>query len=541
MKWQIKSTLSADIAAADRLDAIIDTVFGQRHLPDTDLDVRSLLTCLPDLDQKQLQKAVVIIKKAIKDQKPIIIYGDYDCDGVCATALLWETLHAQGAKVMPFIPHRIDHGYGLSQKGITACLNLFPDSLNLKPLIITVDNGIRAHEIAKNLKKQGIDLIITDHHIVETLPEAAAIVHSTQICGAGVAWVLASQFIDQPATDLVALATICDQMPLLGVNRLLVKSGLKHLQNPSRVGLKALYRVAQINEPSSIDTYHLGFIIGPRINAAGRLGHAIEALRLLCTQNAAAAATYAEALNAQNLTRQELTADYVKQALLFFKNTDPLPNLLFYESENAPEGILGLIAGRLTEHFARPSVVLSTGSDLIKGSARSLNNLDITSLLSQSGDHLLDFGGHTLAAGLTTTVEKIKSLKDSLLNLSADFDQSLLEKYLEVELELIGSDLNFDLVNSLENYSPFGLANPQPIFCATFDRCQSKIVGQNQKHLKMTLFCGNQPFSAIGFNLASRLKELSFEKPLQFAFTVEKNTYLGKTTLQLNLKDFREC
>lgn len=536
MNWLIKSKLDYKLPPTNRLSAILQTVFGDRNLPNSDITSGSVLEVLSDLNQKELKKAVLIINKAIKAKKPILIYGDYDCDGVCATAILWETLHQLGANVLPFIPHRLDHGYGLSEKGIEAARSLFPDQ---KPLIITVDNGIRAEKIAESLQKEGIDLIITDHHIADVMPKASAIVHSTQICGAGVAWVLASQFMPQVSIDLVALATICDQMPLIGLNRLFVIAGLKELRSVTRIGLESLYELSQITDPSTLNTYHLGFVIGPRLNAAGRLGNALAALRLLCTKNSQKAAEYAQNLNDQNQTRQELTADYFEQALNYFKKLKSLPNLLFYAHPNIPEGILGLIAGKLTETFARPAIVLNTGSSQVKGSARSLNSLDITAILNQASEYLLDFGGHQLAAGLTTTSDKVEALEKKLLEISANFDPTVFVKNLEIEMELLESDLQMSLVDSLEKFSPFGLGNQEPIFAATFTNNQYRIVGQTQKHLKLNLKNADQNFSAIGFNMAHRVAEINQNQPVQYAFTLEKNTYLGKTSLQLKIKDFR--
>ncbi len=551
MLWKINSKLPTNLDPSARLSAIEDLLLThrglksevdrQQFLSDELSDPHQWINDISDLDFNQLKSAVSRIRQAIDSKQPIIIYGDYDCDGVCATAILWRALHSLHAKATPFIPNRFIHGYGLSEKGLNDALSSYKDNL---PLIITVDNGIRAHSPADYLAKHQIDLIITDHHQpADTLPVATAIVHTISLCGAGVAWILASQLIADDSLlnellGLAALATICDQLPLIGINRLLVKFGLHQLRTTTNPGLQALYSVSQIDS-TQLDTYHLGFLIGPRINAAGRLGHALDALRLLCTSSPATASKYAISLNAQNLTRQELTQNYLKAALEHFNKLTTLPKLLFFPQHDCPEGILGLIAGKLTETFSRPSIVLSSGGDIIKGSARSIPGVNITDLLSRASHLLIDFGGHELAAGLTTSASQLSLLHDKLLELVHPLDDKLFSKTLDIELELLPSDINNQLLNLIQQFAPFGLGNPQPVLTSSFDQVDYRLVGADQRHLKLNLKSRGNTLNAIGFNLATHVNQLSSPPPFHFAFTVEANTYNGHTTLQLNIKDLK--
>lgn len=505
--------------------------------------IENLLPLLRDLNQDELTKAVTRIKEAIKNQQPILIYGDYDCDGVCSTAILWQTLHSLGAIVYPFIPHRQHHGYGLTEKGLTAALEYINlKAPNTKPLIITVDNGITAIDSVKILTENNIDLIITDHHTKPAvLPNVSAIVHTTTLSGSGVAWLLASTLTSPPplALGLAALGTVCDLLPLLGPNRQIVTHGLKALRYPNNPGLEALYHSAGITDPSIIDTYHLGYVIGPRINAVGRLDHALDALRLLCTSNPRTAASLAEKLNSLNLDRQEVTAKHSLDAINHFSSLKPLPNLLFISSPDYHEGIIGLIASRLVEQFNRPAIVISTSLGLAKASARSVHPINITKLISHAKDHLLGYGGHHSAAGFSLNPDNLDSVKNLLELKARDYDPSLFDRSLDIELELEPQDLTFDLLHLIEEFAPFGVGNQKPIFSSVIPIASHRLLGQKQNHLKINPASPYQSLDLIGFNLADKAKLL--KQVNRFAFTLDKNIYNGRTSLQLILKDLAEA
>ncbi|EKD65083.1 MAG: hypothetical protein ACD_50C00197G0010, partial [uncultured bacterium] len=297
------------------------------------------------IDKTELRKAIERIVKAIKNKEKIVVFGDYDADGICGTAILWETLHSMGADVMPYIPHRIEEGYGLSETGIK---NL---KLKIKNcgLIITIDNGIVANKAVDFANKAGIDVIVTDHHVPsKKLPDALAIVHTTKLCGAGVAYLL-SQEIKNGEEDnhleLVALATVADLVPLVGANRTLVKFGIEKLRQTKRIGLLELYKESGLRQ-SEIGVYEIGHIIAPRLNAMGRLEDGIESLRLLCTNNQEKARMLAYKLGSTNRQRQELTIQAVEHARLeVISKKSEIKSLMFISHESYQQGVIGLVAG----------------------------------------------------------------------------------------------------------------------------------------------------------------------------------------------------
>lgn len=543
LNWNIKANLNSK-TPADRRQEVIDTLLNSRGIKDHQQFInppapsfQNLPDHLPDLDKDQLKKAISIIKQNIKEKKPILIYGDYDCDGVCASAILWRAIHDQYESVLPFIPHRTRHGYGLNQKGLEEALEKYQDE---KPLIITVDNGISATQAIADLKKEGYQVIITDHHHPHgDLPPADAIVHTTHLSGSGVAWLFGSALFEMDLSrELVALGTVCDLLPLTGANRMLVKHGLTDLRQTSIAGLKALYQIAEVTS-SDIDTYHLGFVIGPRINAVGRLGHALDALRLLCTNNQSQAESLAQKLNNINKERQDLTRDYTQEAISYFKNQGNLPPVLFIANEDYHEGIIGLIAGRLTEYFNRPSVAIAISEGVAKGSARSLPGIHITNLLSQNQSYLQNFGGHEGAAGFSANPDDLESLYNGLLESTKDLDPSLFEKNLDIDLKLEGADLNFDLLSDIDSLAPFGISNPKPVFSVTITPADIRAIGAEKTHLKIQASSPVDHLDIIGFRLAEKLPLIQDQSHLELAFTLQKNIWNGRTSLQLNLKDLR--
>lgn len=545
MLWNLKSKLT-EKTKKDRLRELVNLLLKNRHLSQDEFadfvnppypDLSLTTSKLTDLDSTQLTKAISLIKQAIDSKKPILIYGDYDCDGVCATTTLYEALVSLGASVTPFIPHRLHHGYGLSEAGLTDALSGF----KAKALIITVDNGITANETVDSLRSQGHQIIITDHHqIGSKLPAADAIVHTTLLSGTGVAWLLSSHLTkkEQPL-DLVALATVCDLLPLTGVNRLLVKHGIEQMRHPKREGLKALYHVSGIVSPAEISAYHLGFILGPRINAVGRLGHAHEAFRLLISTDYRQSLSLAHSLTVTNQDRQDLTTDYSDYAIEHFSKLNPLPNVLFLADERFHEGIVGLIAAKLVERFHRPALVASLTPTLGKGSARSIPGFDITDFLKKSQSLLLSVGGHHQAAGFSFDPLKTEELTKALTLHSQDFPVDLLTKSLDVEVELSAEDLSFELLDLLDQFAPFGIANPEPVFSATIPLKNIKTLGKTNNHLKVFPAYPFQYLDIIGFNLASFAPKLADKPSIQAAFYLKKNTYMGNTRLQLLLKDIQ--
>ncbi len=541
MHWNIKGKLSKK-SQEDRLEEIIEVLLANREIDKaalTDflnppLPTRErLFQLLVDLDQEQLSGAVEYIKAIIQKNKPIIIYGDYDCDGVCASAILYSTLKELGADVAVFIPHRVNHGYGLSTKGLE-------DALKAKenPLVITVDNGISAVDAVKLLRSQNIDIIITDHHqLPPNLPEANFIVHTTLLSGSGIAWLLGSILLNRRLSlELASLATVCDLLPLTGLNRSLVKHGLSQLHSTKHPGLNALFEMNGL-DPKTISTYHLGFILGPRINAVGRLGHAKDALSLLTTNDPVHASVTAYLLSTVNQDRQFLTSNAAKNAIEYFSSLDPLPKVIFYADKHLHEGIIGLIASKLVDHFHRPAVVATLSPSVGKASARSVPGLDITEFLKKGQQHFLSVGGHHQAAGLSFNPQNLKKIQSFLSEQSETIDDSLLVKKLDIDIELVPEDLTMNLLSSLERLAPFGMGNEEPVFSVTLPISSTKLLGKNQAHLKILAKYPFNGLDIIAFNQGRLSNQISLNSTIKLAFNFQKNVFRDKISPQLLVKD----
>ncbi|MEK9178697.1 MAG: single-stranded-DNA-specific exonuclease RecJ, partial [Patescibacteria group bacterium] len=374
-----------------------------------------------------LEKSMKRIKDAIENKEKIVVFGDYDVDGICGSAILWETLNDLGADVMPYIPNRFEEGYGLSKEAISNLIHSTSSGqISNVSLIITIDNGIVAGSGVDYAKEQGIDVIITDHHVPgKILPSAYSIVHTTKLCGAGVAYLLAQNLKpktsnlkpkDDSHLELVCLATIADLVPLTGANRILVSLGLKKLRETKRPGLIELFKEAEI-EPSQIHTYEIGHIIAPRLNAMGRMEDAMDSLRLLCTKNPKRAKELAKKLSETNRMRQNLTLD------TFFHAKSQVDRkiknkLLFVYHETYQQGIIGLVAGRLTEEYYLPSIVISRGKLLSKASARSVSGFNIIEFIRSASEFLVDAGGHPMAAGFTFETKNLNKIEKKFQELA---------------------------------------------------------------------------------------------------------------------------
>lgn len=499
------------------------------------------------IDKKQLQKALKRIRKAIDTKEQIVVFGDYDVDGITGSAILWETLHAMGAKVIPFIPSRIDEGYGLSLKALQ---NEAFKELNPK-LIITVDNGIVANDAVDFANKQGIDVIITDHHTVgDTVPDAFAIVHTTKLCGAGVAYLLSQEFKQDtlvPDTaeedfhlELAALGTVADLVPLTGANRAIVKHGLSKLTQTKRFGLRELYKKAGL-EKAMFSVYEIGYVIAPRLNAAGRIESAMDSLRLLCTKSLGRAQLLAEQLEATNKERQfvmKKAAEHAKEAI---RKKSALKNILVIGNEEYPQGVIGLVAGKLVEEFYRPAIVLSIGETESKASARSISGFNIIEFLRSASDHLINVGGHPMAAGFTVETSKVTLLQE-FLEQEADklLDGETLTRKLKIDCQLPLDVLNQELYDTLQQLAPFGMGNPEPVFASRGVTVENiRVMGKENTHLKLWLKENGKSFEAIAFGMGELASELKIGEKVDVAYTLDENTWNGNTKLQLKVKDIK--
>ncbi len=496
------------------------------------------------IDSQELQKTLARIQTAVTKGEQVIVYGDYDVDGITGTAILWETLHALSKQVLPFIPHRIDEGYGLSKKGIEHLMQKVP---NIR-LLITVDNGIVANEAVDYAREHGIDVIITDHHTKgEHLPNAYAIIHTTNLCGAGVGWILTKEIkklfgvnqYDNEHLDLVSLATVADLVPLTNKNRAILKNGLPFLRNTKRVGLRALYDEAQI-DPQTIDVYQIGHVIGPRINAMGRLESAMDSLRLLCTHDEKRAALLAAKLGTTNKDRQLLTQARSLHAKELVAKQE-LKNILIVVDESYEEGIIGLIAGKLVEEYYRPSIVIAKGEKVSKASARSVAGFNIIDFIRTAQEHLLNAGGHPMAAGFTIETEKITLLQASLEKLAQEqINEAILTRILKIECEIPLHGINQKLYDSLQQLAPFGMANPEPIFMSRNVIIEDiTALGKEKRHLKLLLTTEDRDMliEAIGFGMGELITTIKQGERIAIAYTIDENEWNGRKKLQLKLRD----
>ncbi len=485
------------------------------------------------IESGNLQKAIARIKKAIKKKESIVVYADYDADGITAGAIMWETLWKLGARVMPYIPHRVDEGYGLSQKGIDAVREQFDPSL-----IITVDHGITAKEEVAYAKKLGIEVIVTDHHVKPTQPPDCLIVHTTKLSGSGVSWYVAEQFSREAPIELAAIGTIADLLPLVGVNRAIVTHGLASLRKTKRVGLNALIAEAGV-EKQAIDTYAISHMLAPRLNAMGRLEHALDALRLLCTKDETKAGKLAEKLGLTNRERQQLTIDTLTHARGIVPKT--LKKLIFIAHETYNPGVIGLVAGRLVEEYYRPAIVLSIGDGFAKASARSVPGFNIVEAIRTCGDILVDVGGHPMAAGFTVETKHITKLQQRLENLAEkELDEETLTRKLHIDMEVPLQGITENLWKELRKLAPFGFGNYEPVFATRGVRVSDiRIIGATRKHLKLKVSSEGlrAALDAVAFNMSDFYGRLESGAPVDLAYTIDMNEWNGSRKLQLKVKD----
>lgn len=504
---------------------------------------------------KGLPEAVTRIRRGLRQGEKMAVYGDFDADGVTSTTLLVQALRAVGAQVEPYIPHRVDEGYGLNNHALT---HLRERGCTL---VITVDCGIRSIHEAEHARQIGVDLIITDHHHPgPQLPAAYAIVNPRQpdcrygytgLAGVGVAYRLAQGVLravsngDRHSTngldesdllDLVALGTVADIVPLTAENRDLVRQGLNRLKATRRTGLLALMDNAGVT-PDQVDTTAIGFRLAPRLNAAGRLKSAMLAYQLLSSQEMAEAQPLAAQLGALNQQRQTLTEQTVMQARQQIEENPGNGYLLMAEGDSFLHGVVGLAAGKLADEYYRPVVVIERGPQVSHGSARSIPEFHITAALDQVAHLLERHGGHAAAAGLTVRTDRLPALREALQEIAASTlaDQAL-QPALQIDAEVRLGDLDWGLYGLLQQIEPCGEDNPPPVLLAR--NCQvveARTVGSDGAHLKLKLSDGWTTRDAIAFRQGARLSRL--RNRVDVVFNLEANTYNGNRTLQLNVLD----
>jgi single-stranded-DNA-specific exonuclease len=504
-------------------------------------------------DFNKIKKRLDLAKK---EKETVYIFGDYDSDGVCASAILWEGLKFLGINSLPFIPNRQKHGYGLS---IKALKDLFKQK-GKPDLLITVDNGIVALAALKFLAKEGVEVIVTDHHQPdqEELP-VLAVFHSTRVCGAAVAWFLVKELFktveDQLKADkklndflsLAAIATVTDLMKLLDINRSLVTHGLLALQKTKRPGLLALYQLSRLKK-EDINSYHLGYVLGPRINAMGRLADSMDALRLICTKNKLQAKKLAALLQETNIERQELTKDLIDQAESSLSSKDKQQSIIIIDGDYH-EGVVGLLAGKLAEKYLKPSIVLSVPrtkdkKTIIKASARSLTGFNITEFLRQVEDELLSVGGHPLAAGFSLTLENLASVKKRLFVLAKkQVTETSLNPQIIVDCQISTSLVELETASFLENFEPHGNANPQAIFLLKDLFLQNtQSLGNESQHAKLFFKAPdlNQEIVVLSGRALEKHGQLDLGQNFDLLITMSVNRWRGHSKLQTTLRAIRK-
>ena len=487
-------------------------------------DPTTLTTDDVGIDKTSFTKAIKRIQKAIENKESIVVYADYDADGITAGAVMWETLHGLGANVMPYIPHRAEEGYGLSKKGIDAVKEQYNPTL-----LITVDHGITAHEKVAYAKKLGIDVIVTDHHVKPNKLPDCTIVHTTALCGAGVAWFVAKE-LGGPDIALAAIGTIADMVPLVGANRSIVKYGLAEINQTKRVGLRALIGEAGLTF-GDIRTYDVSHVLAPRLNAMGRLVHAMDALRLLCTKQEDKARLLAQKLGLTNKERQQLTIDTTVHALKDLT----VKKLLFVAHESYNQGVIGLVAGKLVEEHYRPAIVIAKGNEISKASARSIPGFNIVEAIRLCADLLVDVGGHPMAAGFTVETKHLDALQKRLEEIAEkELDEEKLTRVLRIDAEIPLEEATEKLWAALRDFEPFGLGNPEPVFATRgVIVSDARLVGNGNKHLKLRV----SSVDAIAFNLGTLYGQLHPGKPIDIAYSLDMNVWNGSRKLQLKIKD----
>lgn len=495
--------------------------FFHPHFPlDTDFDV----------NKKELKKAVDRVNLAIKNNENILIYGDYDVDGITSTAILWQVLYQLGAKILPFIPDREIDGYGIKSKSFFD----FETQKNLHfDLLITVDNGIVANKELEKISKKNTDIIIIDHHIpTEKLPKVLSIIHSTKFSGSALSWFFASHFNKHADIGLAAIGAVADCLPLIGINRNIVVHGLSSLRLNPNSGIKKLIEISAIKS-DSISAYDLGFVIGPRINAVGRLSNPTEALRLLCSQNSIQASKYAKNLDKFNKDRQSIQKDNLQIAEQNLKNN--FDKLIFLAKKDFLPGIIGLIAGRLTEKYYLPSIIISVGKEFSKASCRSVKELNIIETLRVFNDELVELGGHTGAAGFTIKTENIKKFQTKITKfINKQFKDIDLKPSIIVEAEMKLSAVNKRNCQIISKFEPFGIDNPKPLFLfKNIKISQKRVIGSNSDHLKLKF----DDVDAIAFKKGDLNKTLKVGDSVNLVASLDLNTWNGTTLPQLLIKE----
>jgi len=515
--------------------------------PQSPIDI-SLLSFEKKL-KTELQRTIKFLEEIKKNNQTIVVYTDYDADGITGGAVLWETLYLLGFKVFPYIPNRKTEGYGFSKIGINRVKKKFNPRL-----MISVDQGITKIEEISYARSIGIETIITDHHLKlkEVPKEALAVFHIPILSGSGVAYFFAKAIYQHFKNKTVqkdklegnfkldyqaiaSIGTIADLVPLIGPSRSLVKYGLQAFAKIDRVGINSLLQEAGIGR-RKITPYEVGFIIAPRINAVGRLGDATDALRLLCTTKSKRAFKLANYLGEKNRLRQTMVEENLNEAEKIFsqqvKTNQPLPKIIILVSDHWHEGIIGLIASRLADKFHRPTIIFTKADGFYKASARSIKGFHITNFLRSLKDYLIDVGGHAQAAGLTVKKDRLDEfISQAKREGDLIITKTMLIKKITADFKTPLANISLSLLKKLEQLAPFGIGNRQPLFYSSVKITTTSLFGKEKNHLKMTVQDSNstdKSLELIYFRKGSLFTKLSRNETINVVYKLQIDRWGGK-------------
>jgi len=496
-----------------------------------------------------MDRAVARIEQAQKESQKVLIYGDYDVDGVTSSALLRRLLNQMGIQTINYIPHRMEEGYGLNQE-----VAEFAKAQGVH-LLITVDCGINAFAPIEAINAVGIDVIVIDHHEPDgdKLPPALAVIDPKRqdclypfkgLCAVGLVAKLMQAILGQiplEDLDLVALGTVADVVPLRGENRIFVKNGLAMIEKSNKAGLQALLEVAKI-AGKKMKPYYIGFILGPRLNAAGRMDSATVSLDLLLTENPTEAYALACSLEAHNLTRQKMQLEVVEEALAMIEADEVLKaqDIIVVHKEGWHKGVLGIVASRIVDKYYRPTVVISVEDGMGTGSARSIDGFHLHEALTSCAAMLENFGGHKRAAGLRLKNDNIDIFRQAINDYA---QQSLpVEKFvpsLEIDCEIPLSEIDLDLVQIISSMEPHGEGNPTPVFCSRGITVKSPPSLMGKDTIKFWVSDGVKTISAVGFGMGSYKEMIKVGAQVDIVFSLGIDDWNKAPTVQLMLKDIK--
>lgn len=559
--WKLVDTpleLANDLAKKLGVSPLLGQLLVNRGI--TDLEKASAFL-KPDLSQlhdpflfKDMHQAVERLELAIKNQEPVLIYGDYDVDGVTSVALMIRVLGKLiPGKILYYIPKRLEEGYGLHLSSLKRAAEC-----GVK-LIITVDCGITAVEESLYLKDNGIDLIVTDHHEPQAdLPQACAVIDPkvpgagypfTQLAGVGVAFKLLQALASRlpqlkerlfDNLDLVAFGTVADIVPLLEENRAIVKYGLDQLRRTKNIGMQALIQTAGLAD-RQINAGHIGYLLAPRINAAGRMGNPSIGVKLFLTNDPVQALDFARELEKENQHRQMIENEVLQEAQQQIENEPELnqEHALVLAGEGWHLGVIGIVASKLVEIYHKPVILIGFEGEEGRGSGRSIAGFNLFNAIEACGQYLVRYGGHEFAAGLTVSRDQFLDFKKAFLEKAKNsLTEEDLLPWLKIESLVDLTGLNLELVRELSQLAPCGPANPTPVLgCKALQVVEYRNVGENGKHLKLKVSNDNVVREGIGFNLGLLNQELASTKEVDVAFSLEENNWNGSVQVQLNLKD----